>query len=107
MQHPKDCFKNFVALISFEITHFPSPLLFIGYKIFLQTFLMASFIFGFFQQWRLIPKLAATYALTYFARTFHMNFVQLQIGMMMGEKGETQVSVLRDNKSDVFGAGCI
>lgn len=36
-----------------------------------------------------------------------MNFVQLQIGMMMGEKGETQVSVLRDNKSDVFGAGCI
>ena len=45
-----------------------------------------------FQQWRLIPKLAATYALAYFARTFFMNFVELQVGMMMGETGEAQVS---------------
>ena len=67
--------------------------LFISHKIFKQTILIASFIFGFFQQWRLIPKLAATYALAYFARTFQMNFVQLQIGMMMGETGKAQVSV--------------
>ena len=40
----------------------------------------------------MIPKLAATYALAYFARTFFMNFVELQVGMMMGESGETQVS---------------
>lgn len=62
----------------------------------------------FFQQWRLIPKLAATYALTYFARTFYMNFVQLQIGVMMGETGKAQVSVSfrNGNKADVFWGGC-
>ena len=52
------------------------------------------FMFGSFQQWRLIPKLATTYALVYFARTFFMNFVELQVGMMMGETGEAQVSYL-------------
>lgn len=48
------------------------------------------------QQWRLIPKLAATYALAYFARTFFMNFVELQVGMMMGESGETQAALGRE-----------
>ncbi len=50
---------------------------------------------GSFQQWRLIPKLAATYALGHFARTFFMNFVELQVGMMMGATGEEQVSYFR------------
>ena len=31
-----------------------------------------------------------------------MNFVQLQIGMMMGETGKAQVSVLKNNKADDF-----
>ncbi|KAJ7387267.1 acyl-Coenzyme A oxidase [Desmophyllum pertusum] len=48
------------------------------------------------QQWRLIPKLAATYALVYFARTFFMNFVELQVGMMMGETGEAQAALGRE-----------
>ena len=88
------CFKKSVTLRIYqsELLTFLVPL-FISCKIFKQTILLASFIFGFFQQWRLIPKLAATYALAYFARTFHMNFVQLQIGMMMGETGKAQVSV--------------
>ena len=46
-----------------------------------------------FQQWRLIPKLAATYALAYFARTFFMNFVEFQVGLMMGATAEEQVSL--------------
>ena len=49
---------------------------------------------NFFQQWRLIPKLAATYALAYFARTFFMNFVELQVGLMMGATAEEQVRVM-------------
>ena len=52
---------------------------------------MPDFYFFSYQQWRLIPKLAATYALAYFARTFFLNFVEMEIGIMMGEKGETQV----------------
>ena len=62
------------------------------HKHFPKRFPKFSLIFASFQQWRLIPKLAATYALVYFARTFFMNFVELQVGMMMGESGETQVS---------------
>lgn len=49
---------------------------------------------NFFQQWRLIPKLAATYALAYFARTFFMNFVEFQVGLMMGATAEEQVSLM-------------
>lgn len=52
---------------------------------------MPDFYFFSYQQWRLIPKLAATYALAYFARTFFLNFVEMEIGIMMGEKGEAQV----------------
>lgn len=48
------------------------------------------------QQWRLIPKLAATYALAYFARIFFLNFVELQVGMMMGETGEAQAALGRE-----------
>ena len=35
-----------------------------------------------------------------------MDFVQLQIGMMMGETGKVQVSVLRNKKADYFWCGC-
>ena len=45
------------------------------------------------QQWRLIPYLAATYALDYFAKTFYSNFIELQMGMMMKDSSERQVSV--------------
>lgn len=48
------------------------------------------------QQWRLIPKLAATYALAYFARAFFMNFIELQVGMMLGETGENQAALGRE-----------
>lgn len=48
------------------------------------------------QQWRLIPKLAATYALAFFARTFFLNFVEMEIGAMMGEKGEAQAALGRE-----------
>lgn len=54
-------------------------------------FILPNFCFFSYQQWRLIPKLAATYALAYFARTFFLNFVEMEIGTMMGEKGEAQV----------------
>ena len=54
-------------------------------------FIVPDFYFFSYQQWRLIPKLAATYALAYFARTFFLNFVEMEIGTMMGEKGEAQV----------------
>ena len=54
-------------------------------------FIVSDFYFFSYQQWRLIPKLAATYALAYFARTFFLNFVEMEIGTMMGEKGEAQV----------------
>lgn len=38
------------------------------------------------QQWRVIPYLAATYALTYFSKTFHSRFVDYTITLMAGEK---------------------
>ena len=57
----------------------------------MEHFIITLFVFS-YQQWRLIPKLAAAYALAYFARIFFLNFVELQVGMMMGETGEAQVS---------------
>ncbi|EDO32852.1 predicted protein [Nematostella vectensis] len=48
------------------------------------------------QQWRLIPLLAATYALSYFSRTFFLNFVELQIGIMMGENNDRQEELGRE-----------
>jgi len=56
--------------------------------------LISGLMIDSFQQWRLIPKLAATYALAYFARTFFMNFVELQVGLMMGATAEEQVSLM-------------
>ncbi|XP_064619256.1 peroxisomal acyl-coenzyme A oxidase 3-like [Lineus longissimus] len=45
------------------------------------------------QQWRLIPYLAATYALETFSRAFYMDFVSLQVGMIMGDKSERQAEL--------------
>ncbi|CAD5112102.1 DgyrCDS1344 [Dimorphilus gyrociliatus] len=42
------------------------------------------------QQWRLIPYLAAAYVLDVFSRQFFMNFVELQIGLMAGDKSDRQ-----------------
>ncbi|XP_042369603.1 peroxisomal acyl-coenzyme A oxidase 3-like, partial [Plectropomus leopardus] len=42
------------------------------------------------QQWRLIPYLAAAYALEHFSKTIFMNFVELQVGQMMRDKSERQ-----------------
>lgn len=46
----------------------------------------------FFQQWRLIPYLAAAYALEHFTKSIFMNFVEFQIGQVMRDKSDRQVS---------------
>lgn len=43
------------------------------------------------QQWRLIPYLAAAYALEHFTKSFFLNFVEFQIGQMMKDKSDRQV----------------
>eukprot|EP00079_Xenopus_tropicalis_P012089 XP_002938687.2 PREDICTED: peroxisomal acyl-coenzyme A oxidase 3 [Xenopus tropicalis] len=45
------------------------------------------------QQWRLIPYLAAAYALDYFSKTFFMNLVELQIGIFMKDKSQRQAEL--------------
>ena len=51
---------------------------------------MENYLFQ-FQQWRLIPYLAAAYALHHFSRSFFANFMELQIGMMMKDTSQRQV----------------
>lgn len=48
--------------------------------------------FMFLQQWRLIPYLAAAYALELFTKSIFMNFVEFQIGQVMRDKSDRQVS---------------
>src|SRR3954466_8560301 len=38
------------------------------------------------QQYRLLPYLAAAYALSYFSKTFHAQFIEYTIMMLGGEK---------------------
>ncbi|WAR02638.1 ACOX3-like protein [Mya arenaria] len=38
------------------------------------------------QQWRLLPYLAATYVMEHFYKSFFMDFVNIRIGLMMGDK---------------------
>ncbi|KAM8939550.1 peroxisomal acyl-coenzyme A oxidase 3 [Pelodytes ibericus] len=45
------------------------------------------------QQWRLIPYLAATYALDYFSKTFFMNLIELQVGNLMKDKSARQAEL--------------
>lgn len=44
------------------------------------------------QQWRLMPYLAAAYALDFFTKSVFMNFVEFQMGQMMKDKSDRQVS---------------
>lgn len=48
------------------------------------------------QQWRLIPYLAASYALDHFSKSIFMNFVEFQIGMMMKDKSDRQAELGRE-----------
>ncbi|MEE6462567.1 hypothetical protein FKM82_001640 [Ascaphus truei] len=45
------------------------------------------------QQWRLIPYLAATYALDHFSKSLFMNLIELQIGLIMKEKSPRQAEL--------------
>uniref|UniRef100_A0A8C5LPX6 Acyl-coenzyme A oxidase n=1 Tax=Leptobrachium leishanense TaxID=445787 RepID=A0A8C5LPX6_9ANUR len=45
------------------------------------------------QQWRLIPYLAATYALDYFSKSFFMNFIEFHIGILMKDKSPRQAEL--------------
>ncbi|KAG8453452.1 hypothetical protein GDO86_000181 [Hymenochirus boettgeri] len=42
------------------------------------------------QQWRLLPYLAAVYALDHFSKSFFMNFIEFQIGILMKDKSQRQ-----------------
>ncbi|XP_019381574.1 PREDICTED: peroxisomal acyl-coenzyme A oxidase 3 [Gavialis gangeticus] len=48
------------------------------------------------QQWRLLPYLAATYALDHFVKTLFMNFVEFKIGVVMKEKSLRQAELGRE-----------
>uniref|UniRef100_A0A673J7K9 Acyl-coenzyme A oxidase n=1 Tax=Sinocyclocheilus rhinocerous TaxID=307959 RepID=A0A673J7K9_9TELE len=48
------------------------------------------------QQWRLIPFLAAVYALEHFTRPLCMNFVEFQIGLLMKDKSDRQAELGRE-----------
>ncbi|CAL1590750.1 unnamed protein product [Knipowitschia caucasica] len=48
------------------------------------------------QQWRLIPYLAAAYALEHFSKSFYMNFVEFQVGLMMRDKSDRQSELGRE-----------
>ncbi|XP_030636042.1 peroxisomal acyl-coenzyme A oxidase 3 [Chanos chanos] len=48
------------------------------------------------QQWRLIPYLAAAYALDHFSKTFFMNFVEFQIGLLMKDSSDRQAELGRE-----------
>uniref|UniRef100_A0A9J8AHI5 Acyl-coenzyme A oxidase n=1 Tax=Cyprinus carpio carpio TaxID=630221 RepID=A0A9J8AHI5_CYPCA len=48
------------------------------------------------QQWRLLPFLAAVYALEHFTRSFCMNFVEFQIGLLMKDKSDRQAELGRE-----------
>ncbi|KAM6895159.1 peroxisomal acyl-coenzyme A oxidase 3 [Lycodopsis pacificus] len=54
------------------------------------------------QQWRLIPYLAAAYALEHFSKSIFMNFAEFQLGQMMRDKSERQVEMGRE----IHAIGC-
>ncbi|KAI3376693.1 hypothetical protein L3Q82_017120 [Scortum barcoo] len=54
------------------------------------------------QQWRLIPYLAAAYALEHFSKSIFMNFVEFQIGQMMKDKSDRQAEMGRE----IHAIGC-
>ncbi|XP_061107906.1 peroxisomal acyl-coenzyme A oxidase 3 isoform X2 [Conger conger] len=48
------------------------------------------------QQWRLIPYLAALYAMSTFQRSFFMNFVEFQLGLLMRDSSDRQADLGRE-----------
>uniref|UniRef100_A0A8C3IL01 Acyl-coenzyme A oxidase n=1 Tax=Chrysemys picta bellii TaxID=8478 RepID=A0A8C3IL01_CHRPI len=48
------------------------------------------------QQWRLLPYLAATYALDHFAKSLFMNFIEFHIGLLMKDKSPRQAEIGRE-----------
>uniref|UniRef100_A0ACB8E6T6 Acyl-Coenzyme A oxidase n=2 Tax=Sphaerodactylus townsendi TaxID=933632 RepID=A0ACB8E6T6_9SAUR len=48
------------------------------------------------QQWRLIPYLAAVYALDYFSKSLFMNFIEFHIGLIMKDKSPRQIELGRE-----------
>ncbi|XP_077401453.1 peroxisomal acyl-coenzyme A oxidase 3 [Vanacampus margaritifer] len=48
------------------------------------------------QQWRLIPYLAAAYALERFSKSLFSNFVEFRMGQMMKENSDTQAELGRE-----------
>ncbi|MED6275626.1 acyl-Coenzyme A oxidase, partial [Characodon lateralis] len=54
------------------------------------------------QQWRLIPYLAAAYALEHFTKTIFMNFVEFKIGQLMRDNNERQAEMGRE----IHAIGC-
>ncbi|TKS92524.1 Peroxisomal acyl-coenzyme A oxidase 3 [Collichthys lucidus] len=54
------------------------------------------------QQWRLIPYLAAAYALEHFTKSIFMNFVEFQIGQVMKDKSDRQEEMGRE----IHAIGC-
>lgn len=45
------------------------------------------------QQWRLLPLLAGTFAMDHFRRVVLTWFVELQMGLLAGDKGEAQAAL--------------
>ncbi|KAM9424411.1 peroxisomal acyl-coenzyme A oxidase 3-like [Pholidichthys leucotaenia] len=54
------------------------------------------------QQWRLIPYLAAAYALEHFTKSIFMNFVEFQIGQMLKDNSDRQAEMGRE----IHAIGC-
>ncbi|XP_028996154.1 peroxisomal acyl-coenzyme A oxidase 3 [Betta splendens] len=54
------------------------------------------------QQWRLIPYLAAAYALEQFTKSTFMNFVEFQIGQVMRDKSDRQAELGKE----IHAIGC-
>ncbi|XP_015259807.1 PREDICTED: peroxisomal acyl-coenzyme A oxidase 3 [Cyprinodon variegatus] len=54
------------------------------------------------QQWRLIPYLAAAYALEHFTKTIFMNFVEFQMGQLMRDSSDRQAEMGRE----IHAVGC-
>ncbi|XP_060102144.1 peroxisomal acyl-coenzyme A oxidase 3 [Heteronotia binoei] len=48
------------------------------------------------QQWRLIPYLAAVYALDYFSKSLFMNYIEFHIGLLMKDKSPRQAELGRE-----------
>ncbi|XP_069833463.1 peroxisomal acyl-coenzyme A oxidase 3 [Dendropsophus ebraccatus] len=45
------------------------------------------------QQWRLVPYLAAAYALDFFSKSFFFNLVELQVGVLMKDRSPRQAEL--------------